>query len=189
MPQHAISLDPAIRDFSSVLSAMEVTVAGGAAGSLGAVAGLLDAARNADAQHFLVGNGGSAAVCSHIQNDLVNKLRLRAHVLHEPSVLTCMSNDYGYPAAFSCMVERMGRPGDVLVAISSSGRSANMLAAAQAARGRGMRVLTLTGFAADNPLRAEGDANVWLPSHDYGEVEIGHLFVLHRLVDALRLPA
>ncbi|WP_295851816.1 SIS domain-containing protein [uncultured Xylophilus sp.] len=187
--EQQMTLGPALQAFTSVLSALEVTAGDGQPRGLDALVSMLSRARGDDAQCFLIGNGGSAAVCSHIQNDLVNKLRWRAHVLHEPSVMTCMSNDYGYPAAFASMVGRMGRRGDLLVAISSSGRSANMLAAVEAARTCGMQVLTLTGFGADNPLRATGDLNLWLPSSDYGEVEIGHLFVLHRLVDWMLGPS
>ena len=47
----------------------------------------------------------------------------------------------------------------------------------------GGAVITLSGFAADNPLRALGDFNVWLDSIDYGFVEIGHQFVLHNVAD------
>ena len=189
MALEPLSIARALSGFSEVLARFQVTSRSAEDVGLAALAQLLGAALARDAQCFLVGNGGSAAVCSHIHNDLVNKLRLRAHVLHEPSVLTCMSNDYGYPTAFSNLVERQGRAGDVLVAISSSGKSANMLAAVGAARGRAMQVITLTGFDAANPLRLLGDANLWVPSHDYGEVEIGHLFLLHLLVDLLRQPA
>jgi D-sedoheptulose 7-phosphate isomerase len=47
----------------------------------------------------------------------------------------------------------------------------------------GGRVITLSGFAADNPLRTLGDINIWLNSKNYGLVEIGHQFILHNLSD------
>jgi D-sedoheptulose 7-phosphate isomerase len=47
----------------------------------------------------------------------------------------------------------------------------------------GGTVITLTGFKPDNPLRQMGDLNIWLDSHDYGFVEIGHQFVLHNMSD------
>ena len=189
MTSHPATFAQAVNAFSAVMSAHVVTSRDAAPSDLAGVAQLIGNVQKQDAQVFLIGNGGSAAVCSHIQNDLVNKLRMRAHVLHEPSVLTCMSNDYGYATAFGNMVARMGRPRDLLIAISSSGKSANMLAAVSAAREQQMAVLTLTGFDMANPLRSLGDANIWLPSVDYGEVEIGHLFILHGLVDVLRQAA
>ena len=47
----------------------------------------------------------------------------------------------------------------------------------------GGTVITLSGFASDNPLRALGDINIWLDATDYGFVEIGHQFVLHNVAD------
>ena len=51
--------------------------------------------------------------------------------------------------------------------------------------GKGGTVITLSGFAADNPLRTLGDLNVWVDSSDYGMVEVGHQFILHHLSDLL----
>lgn len=59
----------------------------------------------------------------------------------------------------------------------------NMRNAVVAAQIAGAYVLTLSGFASDNPLRAMGDRNFWLNSDDYGFVEIGHQFILHNLAD------
>ena len=53
---------------------------------------------------YLIGNGGSAAVASHIANDLANMGSLRAHVLHDPALLTCLANDYGYEQIYSKQV-------------------------------------------------------------------------------------
>ena len=47
----------------------------------------------------------------------------------------------------------------------------------------GCTILTMSGFAPDNPLRREGDINVYLPSDLYGIVEIGHLALCHAIVD------
>ncbi|HSA30951.1 MAG TPA: phosphoheptose isomerase, partial [Candidatus Omnitrophota bacterium] len=70
-------------------------------------------------------------------------------------------------------------------AISSSGKSENILRGAAAARKNRMGVITLSGFAADNPLRAMGDVNFYVPSFRYGHVEIVHLSICHHLVDCL----
>ena len=49
----------------------------------------------------------------------------------------------------------------------------------------GGKVLTFSGFDKDNTLRQLGGLNVWLGDHQYGRVEIGHLFILHHLADSL----
>ena len=137
---------------------------------------------------FVIGNGGSASIASHVVNDLVNVGRLRGFALHDASLLTCMANDYGYSHAYSTVIERVSVAGDILIAISSSGRSANILNAVTAIRARGGKAITLSGFAADNPLRLAGHLNFWIDSTDYGFVEIAHQFVLHTICDALSEP-
>jgi len=136
---------------------------------------------------YLVGNGGSAAVASHAVTDFLNVASLRATTLHDPPLLSCMANDYGYEAAFAKILSTVAARGDMLIGISSSGRSKNIRNAASKMRAVGGTVITLSGFDQDNDLRQLGDVNVWLDSHDYGFVEIGHQFVLHNLADRLRL--
>lgn len=132
---------------------------------------------------YIIGNGGSAAVASHAQVDFVNVAKMKAQVLHEPSVLTCMTNDYGYENAYSRILETMLVPNDIVFAISSSGKSKNICQAVTVAKQMGAKVITLSGFHADNPLRQLGDINYWLNSSDYGFVEVGHQFILHNLSD------
>ena len=130
-----------------------------------------------------VGNGGSAAIASHISVDFF-KAGARSLSFNDGPMLTCMGNDYGYDQVFSRPIEFCAAPGDVLVAISSSGRSANILNAVAAARARGVAVLTLSGFAAGNPLRALGDWNFYVASGVYGFVETVHAAICHALYDA-----
>jgi len=134
---------------------------------------------------YIIGNGGSAAVASHAVTDFFNVGGLRAMTLHDSSTLTCFSNDYGYENAFSRRVERLLTANDVLIAISSSGQSKNIINACRCATACAAKVVTLSGFRTDNPLRRLGDINYWLDSDDYGMVEIGHLFLLHYVADLL----
>jgi D-sedoheptulose 7-phosphate isomerase len=132
---------------------------------------------------IFAGNGGSAAIASHMATDYSKNGGLRAWSMNDASMLTCLANDYGYDQVFAKQIEFHGRPGDLLVAISSSGKSANILAAVMVARKLGCSVLTMSGFAPDNPLRATGDMNLYLNSTSYGYVEIGHLALCHAIVD------
>lgn len=144
---------------------------------------LLRTAREGGSSVYLIGNGGSAGIASHAATDLVNVSKLRAQTIHDPSILTCMANDYGYENGFARILERFIRTGDVLIAISSSGESLNICNAVDVAKHKGGHVVTLSGFERQNPLRRKGALNVWLDSHDYGLVEIGHQFVLHNISD------
>jgi D-sedoheptulose 7-phosphate isomerase len=145
---------------------------------------ILQPARDADAKILFVGNGGSAAIASHMATDYGKNGGYRTLAFNDPAALTCLSNDLGYEEVFAYPIERHARREDVVVAISSSGCSPNILRAADAATKAGCHILTLSGFEADNPLRQQGDWNVYLPSDSYGFVEIGHLTVLHAVLDA-----
>ena len=135
---------------------------------------------------FLVGNGGSAGVVSHILTDFINVDKLNARTLHESSLLSCMSNDYGYENSFSEPLSTLAREKDLLIVVSSSGRSPNIHNAVKSIKKAGGDAITLSGFSQDNPLRSMGDLNIWLDSTSYGLVEIGHLFYLHYLSGRLK---
>lgn len=150
-----------------------------------AAAAILLEARSAGRKSLVLGNGGSAAIAAHVQTDLAHSIGLRAMVLHEPSLLTAQANDHGYPRAFANLLALWADPGDVLLAVSSSGRSPNLLEAARAARERGLRVLTWTGFDPGNPLRLLGDLNFHVACGEYGPVESAHAVLLHQLTDRL----
>ena len=134
---------------------------------------------------MFIGNGASAAISSHQSTDYWKTGRMRAVAFNDPALLTCLSNDLGYAHVFEEPVDMFADAGDILVAISSSGRSENILRAARAARDKSCHVITLSGFAPDNPLRARGDLNLYVPSASYGHVEIAHLSLLHCLLDII----
>lgn len=141
--------------------------------------------REQQAKIIVLGNGGSAAIASHVITDLRNVGGLCALTLHEAAPLTCFTNDFGYEQAFAKQIAAFAHAGDLLIAISSSGQSANIINAVQAADDKGLAIMTLSGFKADNPLRRLGRWNYWLDSSHYGMVELGHLFVLHHITDHL----
>lgn len=182
-----VSLNFRVAQFGAVLERCVISGSDGSAFELeqGMIAAkkMLAQLRDRNGSVYVIGNGGSAGVASHAITDLVNVAKIRAFTLHDPSLLTCMTNDYGYELAFTQILLRIAKPQDLLIAISSSGNSKNIRNAAVQATQSGMLVITLSGFSHDNPLRGLGDMNIWLDSSDYGVVEIGHQFLLHNLSD------
>jgi D-sedoheptulose 7-phosphate isomerase len=132
---------------------------------------------------IFVGNGGSAAIASHMATDYSKNGNMRSLALNDSSMLTCLSNDLGYDRVFSKQIELYARPGDLVVAISSSGRSANIVNAVETARAAKCTVVTLSGFTIGNPLRSLGDINFFIDSDRYGFVEISHLTICHAILD------
>lgn len=139
--------------------------------------------KQASRKVMLIGNGGSAAIASHMQNDLCKAVGVRAIVFNEPSLLTALSNDYGYECVFEQSVKLWADTSDVLLAISSSGQSENILRGVRASLARGCQIITLSGFNADNSLRRMGHLNFYLPSKAYGYVELVHSVLTHFLTD------
>lgn len=137
---------------------------------------------------YWVGNGGSLAVCSHLSQDVLNKLKLRSMAFSDASLLTCMANDFGYPKVFQKPLETFIRPEDALIAISSSGRSESILNAVDLCLSKGMKVITLSAFSPENPLRGKSvDVAVYLPTDLYGIAEVGHEAFLHAAIESLCL--
>mgnify|MGYP000865724474 CR=1 FL=1 len=143
----------------------------------------------ANSKAMVIGNGGSAAIASHMVNDLNKAVGIRAMGFNDFSLITALANDEGYARAYEACVQQWAQADDLLIAISSSGRSENMLRAADAALAVGARVLTLTGFNDDNPLRAMGDLNIHIAAEHYGLVELGHSILAHYLTDAAAAAA
>jgi D-sedoheptulose 7-phosphate isomerase len=141
------------------------------------------AAHDAGNRLFFIGNGGSAGISSHMATDYSKNGGMRASALTDASAITCLANDYGYEHVFEKQIEWHARAGDILIAISSSGRSKNILNAVKAARECGCIVYTFSGFTPDNPLRPMGDLNFYLANKEYGFVEVGHLAILHTVLD------
>ncbi len=133
---------------------------------------------------YFVGNGGSAAIASHMAVDWFNKGKFASMCFNDAAALTCIGNDFGYRYVFDFQMMRHARPGDLLFAISSSGQSASIIEPAKNAA-RVMDVITLSGFEPANELRKLGKVNFYVPSNHYGTVEISHLAILHALLDEL----
>ncbi len=148
------------------------------------VVSLLNRTRTTQNQLCFIGNGGSAAIASHMAIDFFNKGKFISRCFNDAAALTCLANDYGYKSVFDMQVARVIVRGDVLIAISSSGESDNILRAAKTAK-MVADVVTLTGFKDDNRLRQIGTYNFHVPSTNYGIVETAHLGLLHALLEAV----
>ena len=138
-----------------------------------------------ETQIFFIGNGGSAAIASHMTADFLKNGGMRTCSLYDSAVMTCIGNDYGYEHIFAKPLSKLGSPGDLLVAISSSGNSPNIVRAIETAREKEIFVITFTGFKPDNKARQLGNLNVYVPCEEYGKVESIHQLILQQIVDMI----
>ncbi len=141
--------------------------------------------KNQKKKVLLIGNGGSAAIVNHMQNDLCCSNGIRCIVFDEAPMLTALSNDHGYTQVFEKPVKLWADPGDLILAISSSGCSENILRAVEGAKIGGCRIITLSGFSDGNKLRKLGDLNFYVAAKSYGLVEMAHSTLTHFITDCL----
>ena len=132
---------------------------------------------------ILVGNGGSAAMASHVSVDLTKICKIRAVNFNEADLITCFSNDYGYENWVQKALSFYADKGDLLICISSSGESKNIINGAMFAKKIGCKVITLTGFDEKNKVRKIGHVNLWLNSKNYNLIEMTHHIWLLSIVD------
>lgn len=134
---------------------------------------------------YLIGNGASASMASHLAADLAKNGRLHTQVFTDIALITALANDFSYEEVFAEPLRNRMVAGDMLVAISSSGNSPNIVSAVKIAKSRGGKVVTLSAMSADNTLRKTGDLNFYLPALTYGMAETGHAALLHYWMDCV----
>ena len=134
---------------------------------------------------MIMGNGGSAAMASHVAVDFSKNAKIRMVNFNEADLITCLANDYGYENWMAKAIEIYGDDGDQVILISSSGSSENVVNAAKTSKEKGHKVITFTGFDKNNPLKSSGDLNFWVSSRAYNIVEMVHHIWLLAVCDAV----
>jgi D-sedoheptulose 7-phosphate isomerase len=152
---------------------------------LNQIVDLIKSTSNNGKKVIIAGNGGSAAMASHVAIDLTKNAKIRAINFNEADLITCFANDYGYEEWVSKSIDFYGDKGDLVILISSSGNSKNIINAAKKAKDMGLTLITLSGFNPDNPLRKIGDLNLFIESKGYNIVEMTHHIWLVAIVDKI----
>ncbi len=147
--------------------------------------GLISACAAAGGKIIFIGNGGSAAIASHMATDFWKNVGIKAISFNDSVLLTCLSNDEGYAYVFAKSIQMFAQPADLLIAISSSGKSENIIRGVDAIYEKGGKAVTFSGFTSDNPLRRKGEINFYVPVSHYGYVEVIHHALCHCLVDVM----
>jgi D-sedoheptulose 7-phosphate isomerase len=134
------------------------------------------------------GNGGSAADAQHFAAELVGRFERERRgvaalaLTTDTSILTAVSNDYGFERAFARQVEALGQRGDVAFGISTSGQSANVREALESARARGMTTIALTGRDG-GPIGREAAVHVNVRAASTARTQEVHRTILHAICE------
>ena len=139
---------------------------------------------------LIIGNGGSAAEAQHFAAELVGRFindrpALPAIALtSDTSILTAVSNDYGFDHVFARQLEALAKPGDLILVLSTSGDSPNVVEATATARKRGCPVVAFTG-SQGGKLSNLADILLTVPSKSVARIQEIHLICLHLLAGYL----
>ena len=137
---------------------------------------------------YTCGNGGSAADAQHLSAELVGRYKrerrpLPAQTLaSDPSVITCIGNDYSFDDVFARQVHAFVRPGDVVIGFTTSGRSPNVVAALAAARELGATTV-LFGGGDGPPASDHADHALVVPSKTTARIQEMHVLLLHLVIE------
>lgn len=133
---------------------------------------------------LLCGNGGSAADCQHIAAELVGRFKKDRKALAaialttNTSIITAISNDYGYDFLFARQVEAWGKRGDILFALSTSGNSVNIIKAVKLAKKLGLITIGLIG-GDGGKLKKIVDLSIVVPAKSSDRIQEGHITIGH----------
>ena len=137
---------------------------------------------------YTFGNGGSASDSMHFAEELVARFKRERRPLPaqslaaDPSVLTCIANDYEYDEVFARQVRGFARPGDVVVGFTTSGRSANVVRGLAAAREAQATTVLFSG-GTGGPAVDHADLALVVPAESTARVQEMHGLLLHLILD------
>ncbi|MDX8394029.1 MAG: SIS domain-containing protein [Mariprofundales bacterium] len=135
---------------------------------------------------IFAGNGGSAADAQHFATELVgrfyhDRMPLAAMALNtDTSMLTAISNDYGFEHIFKRQLAANARTNDVFIALSTSGNSKNLLYALNYCRDNGIVSIGITGKGGGN-MASFCDVLLSVPSSNTPRVQEAHTVIGHAL--------
>ena len=142
--------------------------------------------KNSNFKVYIIGNGGSAAIASHVSVDLTKACRIPSTNFNEVDLITCFSNDYGYEKWVEMAIKKYVSKKDLVILISSSGESKNITNAARYCKNNKIKLVTLSGFKKKNSLSKLGNINLYVNSNYYNLVELTHLTWLLQAIDYLK---
>ena len=135
---------------------------------------------------LIFGNGGSAADAQHIAAEIVGRYKVERKGLPaialttDTSILTSISNDYGFQHLFSRQVQALANKGDVLIGISTGGTSTNVVNALNLAQNIGCKTIGFSGKGGGD-FNNLCDINLIVASEDTPRIQEMHIVIGHTI--------
>ncbi len=144
---------------------------------------LIDNTKKNKNKIYIVGNGGSSSIASHVSVDFTKTAKINCSTFNNANLITCFANDYKYENWVVEAIKAYSLEQDLFILISSSGTSKNIVNAAQYCKQKKINLITLSGFKKNNPLSQSGNINFHVESEEYNYIEMTHHIILLSIVD------
>jgi D-sedoheptulose 7-phosphate isomerase len=180
-------------DYTKYLAELKDVIGNLPLAELKRAADILFHAYQTDHSVFLFGNGGSAALASHLATDLAkgthfpgpaslkNVRRMKVISLTDNvPLITAWGNDLNYEFVFAGQMENFIHARDVAIGISASGNSPNVLRALELARRTSATSIGFGGFDGGK-MKDLLDCAIIVPSNHMQQIEDGHAILAHLL--------
>ena len=137
---------------------------------------------------LIFGNGGSAADSQHIAAEFIGRFQKERKSLPaialttDSSILTALSNDYGFENIFKRQIEGLGEKGDVAIGISTSGRSKNVIEGLKQAKATGLKTISLTGCGGGEVAKLS-DIKLIVSSDVTARIQESHICIFHTICE------
>lgn len=137
---------------------------------------------------FWCGNGGSAADSQHLAAELIGRYKHQRKAISsialttDTSILTAISNDFGFEHVFSRQLEGLACEGDVLVALTTSGESKSILNAIEKAKAMNVKTVMLTSTKYRG---SQGDYILRVPSTKTEHIQHAHTAIGHIICELI----
>ena len=155
-------------------------------------ANLIISAFNDNKKIISCGNGGSMCDAMHLAQELSGNFKFKrrplpAIAISDPAYMSCVLNDYDSELIFSRFIQSIGQSGDVLFAISTSGNSKNIIRAAEIARKKKIKIISLTGNNGGD-LAKFSDIEIRVNQDSFSDrIQEIHIKIIHSIVNYIEI--
>ena len=133
---------------------------------------------------FWCGNGGSASDSQHLAAELIGRFKNNREpyksisLTADSSVITCISNDFGYENLFSRQLEGLGNKGDLVITLSTSGNSINLKNLLEKAKEKGINSVAILGKGG-GLVKDLADYTLIINSNNTARIQEVHILIGH----------
>lgn len=146
------------------------------------------AALDAGCKLLTMGHGGSAADALHMSEELLGRFDAdrrplpAVSLVADPTLMTCIANDYGFERVFARQIEGLGVAGDVLFVFSTSGKGEGIRLAVEAAKAKNVICVGILGKGG-GPIADQCDYALIIDSDQTARIQEAHTLVLHLILE------